>query len=154
MCSTDSATLELQWWQILPISVQIFPHHSFTATALWITYQRKAASFCALCLCHIILHLKGVEEGGGVSPPLTWVGVFKSHLGSNPRPTKFGRVCWERCDVGPAPCHVEEKLIKYMKEHVELGMRTFAGKPIHPRHWHPTWESRRRYCFPAFGSPQ
>ena len=35
--------------------------HSLTATASWTTYQRIAASLCALALCQMVFHLGEVE---------------------------------------------------------------------------------------------
>ena len=38
-------------------------HHSFIATAVWRTDQRKVASFYVVCLCRMIRHLKEVKRG-------------------------------------------------------------------------------------------
>ena len=47
LCSTDSTDYGPQWGQHLSIYVEIFQHHSLTATALWMIDQSKATSFCA-----------------------------------------------------------------------------------------------------------
>ena len=65
MRSTDTTNCKPQWEQLLSISTEIPPHYPFTATTLWMTNHTKAASFCALCLCEMIFHLKEVE--GGIS---------------------------------------------------------------------------------------
>jgi hypothetical protein len=48
---------------LLSTSVEARPRHSFTATALCMIDQRKAASFCALYLCQTIFQLGKVEGG-------------------------------------------------------------------------------------------
>ena len=63
MCSTNSMATEPRWGQFLSTSVEILPHHLFTATALWITDQRNVVSSCALCLCQMMFHLREVEGG-------------------------------------------------------------------------------------------
>jgi hypothetical protein len=59
LCSIDSTNCKRRWGQLWSVSTEICPCHSFTAIAatLWITDQRKVASFCALCLCQIMFQL-------------------------------------------------------------------------------------------------
>lgn len=96
MCSTNSTNCEPQWKHFLSISTNILPRHSFTATTLWMTNDMKAASFCALCLCEMIFHLKEAE--GGIP--------FHHSLH-----TKFMRASWKVIQFLPS-------LAKYMRKGV------------------------------------
>lgn len=138
LSSTNSNDCELHWGQILSISTKIFPCHSFTATALWIIGQRKAASF----LCFVLVPNDVPTRGSGrrnCTPPLVGNWPLKNLLNCNPLPSKLGRVHQEGTHPGqPPPCQVEEELIQFPKEQGEFGLNTTLWQFVQPNTWPPS----------------
>ena len=91
LCSTNSTDSGPQWGQHLSISVEHFQRHSLTATALWMTDQRKAIFF--LCLSFVPNDVPFRRSGGeNFIPPLMWNRFLESLLLSNPFPPLLCRI--------------------------------------------------------------